>query len=95
MSPPDEPDPKRIRLTFPAHAASSQSQLGLESSSNGAVEHDLGIAPGKERERDPVLGGELSNLGPPSGADVDGMEVDEGEEGEKVNGKYGDFGVVG
>ncbi len=88
MSPTDESDPKRIRLTFPSHA-SSEPQLGLESSSNGAVEHDLGTAPGKERERDPVLGGEMSNLAGSGGdGDVMDVEVDDGEDGEKVNGEH-------
>jgi hypothetical protein len=83
-----EPEAKRIRLTVQGGSAggsSSQPALGLEprdadGTPTAATEHDLTNAPGKEREREPVLGGDIANITSEGAA----MEVD-GEE--QANGK--------
>ena len=45
---------------------------------SGVITQDIATAPGKDRERDPVYGGELSNLGPgdePMAVDVPGAQL--------------------
>ena len=40
-----------------------------DATGDGVITQDVSSAPGKEREREPIYGGELSNMG-------DGMAVD-------------------
>lgn len=55
-----EPEAKRIRLTVSSPA---QRADGMETGPDGAEEHDLASAPGKEREREPVVNsGEVANI---------------------------------
>jgi SWI/SNF related-matrix-associated actin-dependent regulator of chromatin subfamily C len=55
-SPEEGPERKRLKLNL-------GSATPLPSGS-GVTEHELGSAPGKEREREPIYGGDVANLGP-------------------------------
>jgi SWI/SNF related-matrix-associated actin-dependent regulator of chromatin subfamily C len=46
------------KITFRVSTAEPEVATG------DVVTHDVSIAPGKEREREPMYGGDLANLGP-------------------------------
>lgn len=54
------------------------------------ITHDVSSAPGKEREREPLYGGELANMGPGDegmeGVMGNGAEAKDGVEGKEENG---------
>ena len=44
-------------------AAAAAAEASDEATGSGVVSQDIATAPGKDRERDPVYGGNLANLG--------------------------------
>ncbi|ORX38569.1 hypothetical protein BD324DRAFT_621425 [Kockovaella imperatae] len=53
----------RISFRVPTPSSSADANEDVASGS-GVITQDIATAPGKDRERDPVYGGELTNLGP-------------------------------
>ena len=77
-----------------AASAAASASAPPEEATGDVVAQDIGTAPGKEREREPLYGGDLANLGPAdapgANGNGNGNGNDAGEGEEKKDGADGE-----